>query len=560
MNEAAIIKKLIRQGMVSVDQLKIAETEQQLQAFATPLSKILIKMGFVAAAVLRDISSDDSQYDSIDLRDIVIDSALFEYINEVNARQFNVLPIRINQRQQLLLAMSDAEDILIIDQLNRQLPAPLSIQPLLASDSEIQAAIENNYGSELPFDKLLAEINTGTLNQNEHPPLVHLVNNLLIEAVKRNASDIHFEPENTFLRIRYRIDGVLQQVRSLHKKHWTSINMRLKVMADLDVTETRQPQDGYINLKVAGGMVNFRVSSLPTIHSENIVLRILDQNRGIFGIEQLTDYLEQQQQLQQLLKVPEGIVLVTGPTGSGKTTTLYSLINALNSESVNIMTLEDPVEYKLDRIRQTNISRHLGFSKGLRAILRQDPDIILLGEIRDQETAQMAFRAAITGHQVFSTLHAPSAIAVIPRLLDMGVLPDMVVDNLNAVINQRLVRRLCSHCKQSYKPDAQLHEYLCEIVPDMPSFQHDYLYQAKGCEQCQHLGYKGRLALMDILIMTNQLKQKIAQQSNLFNLKRYLRQQQQTTLQQHALRCLYRGDSSLEEIQRVLFFSQNQCK
>ncbi len=543
-------ERLIKQGIISPDQLKIALTEQQTNP--QPLGHILLQLGFVAEAILRDFFSDTYRYDSIDLTDIVIEPDILALIPEVKARQLKILPIRLHQ-QHLWLAVSEVQNVLLLDQVNRLLPHHFHLEPLIAGENEILTAIDNNYGFDVSLDSLLDEIETAhhSHNQNEYPPLVRLVNNLLIDAVKRQASDIHFEPEETFLRIRYRIDGVLQQVRSLHKKHWPAIALRLKVMAQLDVTESRQPQDGRIMLSIAGRKIDFRVSTLPTVYGENTVLRILDRHRGILNVQQLTQQTEQVTQLRQLAQMPEGMVLVTGPTGSGKTTTLYALINELNHESVNIMTLEDPVEYKLDLVRQTNINPRLNFSEGLRSILRQDPDIILLGEIRDTETAQMAFRAAITGHQVYATLHAPSAIAVIPRLLDMGIVPDLIADNLHAVINQRLVRKLCPQCKTAHPIDASLYQ---KLQPIYPKLAHDgVIYQAKGCSFCQYFGYKGRLALLEILWMHDALKQHIVRQSDIYTLKNSLLVQQQQNLVQQAVQAVCLGQTSLAEIQRILF-------
>jgi general secretion pathway protein E/type IV pilus assembly protein PilB len=277
---------------------------------------------------------------------------------------------------------------------------------------------------------------------------------------------VHFEPEASFLRIRYRIDGILRQIRALHKSYWAAMAVRIKVISGMNIAETRAPQDGRISLNISGHAVDFRVASQPTIHGENIVLRILDRQKGIVPLDRLGLDDHQMSLMKLMVARPEGIILVTGPTGSGKTTTLYSVLNHINEEGVNIMTLEDPVEYPMAMIRQTSVaeSAKLDFANGIRSMMRQDPDIILVGEIRDADTAEMAFRAAMTGHQVYSTLHTNSALGAIPRLLDIGVLPDIMAGNIIGILAQRLVRRLCTHCRKPYPAEA--HE--CKLMGVRP--------------------------------------------------------------------------------------------
>ncbi len=344
-----------------------------------------------------------------------------------------------------------------LDQIRALAREDLRIEQVLARESDITIGIEHHYGFELSIDGILNEIETGEIDYQSlaadfdeySQPVVRLVDALLNDAVKRSASDIHFEPEQGFLRIRYRIDGVLRQIRSLHKNYWAAMVVRLKVMSGMNIAETRAPQDGRISLMLSGHQVDFRVSSQPTTHGENIVLRILDRDKGIVPLEELGLHAEDLKTLKLMLARPEGIILVTGPTGSGKTTTLYSILNYINTEGINIMTLEDPVEYPMAMIRQTSVNEvvKLDFASGIRSMMRQDPDVILVGEIRDQETAEMAFRAAMTGHQVYSTLHTNSSIGAIPRLIDLGVLPDIMAGNIIGVIAQRLVRKLCAQCK-----------------------------------------------------------------------------------------------------------------
>jgi len=424
---------LINKGVTTLDQIDIALTEQKRTK--EHLGKILVHLGFATEAIIRDVIGGVIGQESVDLNSAVADGDAVSMIPKDMARRLRVLPLTYDIKRRILtLAMADTFNVVALDQINTHLGGKAEVVPVLAGEAEIEKTIDQFYGFELSVDGILHEIETGEIDYQSldaesdeySQPVLRLVNALLSDAVKRNASDIHFEPEEGFLRFRYRIDGVLRQVRSLHKNYWSAIAVRLKVMAGLDIAETRAPQDGRISLSLSGRLVDFRVSTLPTVHGENIVLRVLDRQKGIVSFEQLGLKEDAQNTLKLMVARPEGIILVTGPTGSGKTTTLYSILNYLNTESVNIMTLEDPVEYPTTMIRQTsaNETSRLDFANGIRSLMRQDPDIILVGEIRDEDTASLAFRAAMTGHQVFSTLHTNSALGSIPRLLDIGVKPD----------------------------------------------------------------------------------------------------------------------------------------
>jgi len=367
--------------------------------------------------------------------------------------------------------------------------------------------------------------------------------------VERRASDIHFEPEQNFLRIRYRIDGVLRQIRSLHKTYWPAMAVRLKVMAKMNIAETRAPQDGRISLTLTGRAVDFRVASQATTHGENIVLRILDRQKGIVPLDGLGLEPSQLALLKKMIARPEGIILVTGPTGSGKTTTLYSVLNHINTEGRNIMTLEDPVEYPMTLIRQTSVgdAAKMDFANGIRSLMRQDPDVILVGEVRDQDTATMAFRAAMTGHQVYSTLHTNSALGAIPRLLDIGILPDILAGNVIGVIAQRLIRRLCRYCKLPYQPSAAQSKMLGAQPDGVPTF-----YRAVGCDQCDYQGYRGRMAIMEILKLDSEIDEMIAQRATARELLKVAIAKGFRTLADDGLRRVLEGTTSLEELVRVV--------
>ncbi|HEX5126422.1 MAG TPA: GspE/PulE family protein, partial [Rhodocyclaceae bacterium] len=509
---------LINHGVISEDQLRIALHEQANSN--TPLGKLLVQLGFVSEAALRDALSESLGKQSVDLLHAIADAEALALVPVEIAKRHRLLPLRWDaDSHRLVVAISDTDDIVALDKLRALLHEDAEIETLLAGESEIVRAIDQYYGFELSIDGILTEIETGEIDYRSlaassdqyNQPVVRLIDALLADAVKHDASDIHFEPEASFLRVRYRIDGLLRQIRVLHKSYWAAMAVRMKVMASLNIAETRAPQDGRISLNIRGRPVDFRVSSQPTIHGENIVLRILDRQKGIVPLDMLGLTESQLEMLKLMIARPEGIILLSGPTGSGKTTTLYSILNHINSEGINIMTLEDPVEYPMSMIRQTSVSEatKLDFANGIRSMMRQDPDVILVGEIRDAETAEMAFRAAMTGHQVYSTLHTNSAIGVIPRLLDIGILPDIMAGNIIGVVAQRLVRKLCPHCCRS-RPPAPFELRLLGLPSDRAVTA---LFEPVGCAKCDHQGYRGRMAVMELIRMDADVDELIARRA-----------------------------------------------
>jgi type II secretory ATPase GspE/PulE/Tfp pilus assembly ATPase PilB-like protein len=550
-------KLLVGKGVISDDQLRIALLEQKRTG--VPLGKLLINLGFVTEATVREALSENLNQESTDLTHLVVDAAALKLIPKEAAKRYRVFPLEFDrQRSTLMLAMSDTHNLVALDQIRAMLGMDIAVEPVLAGDSEIMRVIDQFYGFELSIDGILHEIETGeidyqslqTVSDEYSQPLVRLVNSLLADAVQHGASDIHFEPEQFFLRIRYRIDGVLRQIRSLHKTYWPAMVVRLKVMSNMNIAETRAPQDGRISIGFSGRQVDFRVSAQPTAHGENIVLRVLDRLKGIVPLDGLGLSEDNLNLLKLMLARPEGIILVTGPTGSGKTTTLYSILNHINTENVNIMTLEDPVEYPMNMIRQTSVNEaaKMDFVNGIRSMMRQDPDIILIGEIRDDETAEMALRAAMTGHQVYSTLHTNSAIGAIPRLLDIGMLPDILAGNIIGVVAQRLIRRLCPHCKQSFQADA-LEQGLLGLAEDGPNVT---IYRATGCERCDYQGYKGRLAITELLKLDADLDELIARRATTRELRGMALAKGFRPLVEDGIRRVLDGDTSLDEISRVV--------
>jgi type II secretory ATPase GspE/PulE/Tfp pilus assembly ATPase PilB-like protein len=547
---------LMDQGVITADQLNIALTEQK--KVDLPLGKLLVNLGFATEAIMRSALGEALEQESVDLANVVPDPEAIRLIDSETARKHKVIPLNFNSSTgSLTIAMSDTFNLFTLDRIRIQIGQQIEINPVLAGETEISNAIDQFYGYELSIDGILREIETGEADYTNYQgdieeysqPLVRLVDVMMADAVKRGASDIHFEPEESFLRIRYRIDGVLRQIRSLHKTYWSAIAVRLKVMADMNIAETRSPQDGRISRIIVGRQIDFRVASQPTIHGENIVLRVLDREQGVIALDALELPPESMRQLKIMMARPEGLILVTGPTGSGKTTTLYSLLNHMSTEKVNIMTLEDPVEYPFPLIRQTSVSEMAGmdFADGIKSLMRQDPDIILVGEIRDEDTAEMAFRAAMTGHQVYSTLHTNSAIGALPRLRDIGIIPEIMAGNIIGVIAQRLVRKLCKFCKEAYRPDD--HEY--RLLSNRDNIKPGKIYRARGCKACDNSGYKGRMALMEILKMNSDLDDMLVHGATVKEMKEAAYLQGFFTLADDGIRHVIDGITSIEEVSRV---------
>ena len=550
---------LVSKGVISEDQLRIAVQEQNKHH--QPIGSLLVRLGFLSEATIRDVLSENLGKESVDLTTVIIDSAAIALIPKDVARRYQLLPLSVDAlNKHLILAIADPDNILALDQVRALLRGEYKLTTQVASESDIVRAIDQYYGFELSIDGILHEIEPGdmeyqALNQGVtefSQPVVRLIDALFTEAVQQGASDIHFEPESSFLRIRYRVDGVLRQVRSLHKSFWPAMVVRIKVMSGMNIAETRAPQDGRMSLRLSGRPIDFRVASHPTTHGENLVLRILDRQKGIVAINQIGLDDDALNTLKLIIAKPEGIILVTGPTGSGKTTTLYSVLNHVNTESVNIMTLEDPVEYPIPLIRQSSVNEaaKLDFVSGIRSLMRQDPDIILVGEIRDHPTAEMAFRAAMTGHQVYSTLHTNSAIGAIPRLLDIGILPDIMAGNIIGIIAQRLVRILCRHCKYPYRPD----NAECKIL-GVRNDENITIYRAAGCDICHHQGYSGRQAIMEILRLDSDMDDLIARRASIRDLKNNALEHGFRPLAQDGIRRILQGVTSIAEVSRVVDLS-----
>jgi type IV pilus assembly protein PilB len=549
--------KILRErGILSEDQLRIALIEQKRNGL--PLGKTLVKLGFLSEATLREALSENLGQSDIDVSRVVADPAALALVPKSFATRFSVLPVSLDRsRRVLTVAVGNPNNVVVLDQLNEMLRGEVSAEARISSEAEVTRAIDRFYGHELSIDGILNEIETGEVDYESltsadggyTQPIVRLIDAIVGDAVSRRASDIHFEPEQGFVRIRYRIDGVLRQIRALHSKYWSAMLVRIKVISGMNITESRAPQDGRISLHLQGRYIDFRVAAQPTTYGENVVLRILDKVQSLVALDALGLAPDQYEALQLMIKRPDGILLVTGPTGSGKTTTLYSIISALNTEGVNIMTLEDPVEYPMPMIRQTSLAEGLkiDFASGIRSMMRQDPDIILVGEIRDADTATMALRAAMTGHQVFSTLHTNSALGAMARLSDLGLNPEILAGNMVGVIAQRLVRRLCRVCRRAYQPGSAQRRLLgLESADTQP------LFEAVGCDDCEQQGYHGRVALMEVVRFDSDMDELVARRATLREMRSVASQKGARTLAQDAVRRVLDGTTTLSEIARTI--------
>lgn len=549
-------------GLITQDQLNVALHQQKTTG--KMLGETLVELGFLGADMLTHFLSEITGYEQFNPKVTVVDPEALKIIDKKDAIKFRVIPVAISHsRNEVTVAMADPDDVMALDNLKQILPKGYNIVRQICSPAILNDAIQKVYGvstsiedilRELSGDKSAAKENLDSLTEDEaySHPIVRLVNAVLFEAAKLGASDLHFEPEESFARVRYRIDGDLIAAHTFHKEYWSGICQRLKIMSNMNIADKLTPQDGRFSLNMGGRDADFRVSSLPTVHGENIVLRLLDKNASIVPLEKL-DFSEYSMHLiSKSLAKPEGIILVTGPTGSGKTTTLYSMISAVNTIDVNIMTLEDPVEYSLPNIRQTNIREATGFTfgEGVKSLLRQDPDIIFIGEVRDEVTAEQALKAAMTGHQVFSTLHANDTFGAIPRLMDLGLKPGMMAGTIISVFAQRLVRRICPHCKTSYMASREECRLL-GVNPEVPLT----LYKGAGCKNCSGSGCKGRVPIHEILYMDEEINSIIAANGDKALLKKKALEHGFKSMLDDGILKLYKGMISFEELRKVANFA-----
>jgi type IV pilus assembly protein PilB len=544
-------EKLVNLGLISDDQLQIVLTEQKTSKKL--FGAILVEMGFITESALGEVLAESSGTEKFDPKSTMLDSTVVRRVPKEIATRHKAILVGY-EHDIAHLAMADVYNVLAIDQVRRHLPRNTKIIPTYCTESEILELIDQYYDYEISVDGILREIETGIRDNTNKldgrqegyvNPTVRLVNALLVDAIKQGASDIHLEPEGTFLRLRYRIDGAMVQVRSFHRDYWSAMAVRIKIMSGMNIAETRNPQDGRISYNVLGREVDFRVATQPTVHGENIVMRLLDKAKSLVPLESLGFSDHNIEVLKKMIKRPEGIIIMTGPTGSGKTTTLYSILSYINNIDTNIMTLEDPVEYQLPLIRQSNVREGTGmdFLNGIKSLMRQDPDIIFVGEVRDEDTALMAVRAALTGHQVYTTLHTNDALGAIPRLGDIGVPAHLLSGSLIGCLAQRLARKLCQHCRKPHMatPDE------CKIL-GVDHASAPTIYEPGGCPKCSNKGFKGRTGIMEIMRVDKGLDDLIATHATRRVMVEYLQSTGFVSMQMDGIRKVLAGEISLAEL------------
>ncbi len=543
--------RLVAQGVITPDQLNVALTEKKISG--KMLGQVLVDLGFITETTLSQFLADAAGFDVFDAKNTIFDGEALDLLRKEDALKLGVLPVSYADGQ-FVVALVDPYDVVATDSLRRILPRGTVIKSLVTSPSALNDAIDAAYGYSSSISDILKElekegsediskVKEGAAYQH---PIVRLVNALVFDAVKLGVSDLHFEPEENFVRLRYRLDGVLYTSQILHRRLWNGISQRIKIISNLNIADKMSAQDGRFNLNVGGREADFRVSSLPTVWGENIVLRVLDKSNNIMPLEKLGFSPHNLKNIQTAQSKPEGIIIVTGPTGSGKSTSLYSMLNAINTVDVNIQTLEDPVEYSLPMIRQTHVKEGiLDFADGIKALLRQDPDIIFIGEIRDGVTGEMALKAAMTGHQVYTTLHTNDSFGAIPRLVDLGLKPGMIAGTIIAVFAQRLVRRLCIHCKEEHVATEEECKTLGVDAANPPKIFHA---KPGGCPACKNQGYKGRVAVAEILLLNDDLDEIIARGGTKVELRRLAKQQGFKSMRDDGMLKVLDGLTSIPEV------------
>lgn len=548
---------LVGKGTISRDQLNLVLEKQK--NVPKRLGEILLEDGLISQDQLNLALAERLGVESIILSETDVDSLAATMIPEKLARRYGAVPVRFLDENTLLVAMVDPTNVFAIDDL--RMMTGYDIKPAIASAEEVFNQISKVHRLDDSLDVARAESTEFSADETieadirdvaSEAPIVKLVNGLISQGVDDGASDLHFEPQEKALRVRFRIDGVLHEAMSIPKRMQAGVLSRLKIMSDLDIAERRIPQDGRIGLISGGKSIDIRVASMPTVFGEKIVLRILDKSSILLGLMDLGFSQRALSRFELSFKKPYGAILVTGPTGSGKSTTLYATLNVLNSIEKNIITVEDPVEYRLSGINQTQINTKAGltFASGLRAILRSDPDIVMVGEIRDKETAQIAIEAALTGHLVLSTLHTNNAPGALTRLTEMGIEPFLSASAIECVMAQRLARRLCSYCKEAYKPTDEM--LLQNGFPSDVVGKDITLYRAKGCPRCNKTGFKGRLGIYEVMIVSEAIERLTVERKSADEISRVAQAEGMLTLREDGISKVLQGATSMEEIARVI--------
>ncbi len=541
-------ERLIDSGLVTPDQLNLALREQKRTG--ERVGEILINLGFVTQEQISSVLASQAGVAFVQLDSYLIEPSALKTVPEALARRHKLIPILL-EPPKLTIALANVFDMVAIDEVQRV--TGYVVDAVSSTESGIAAAIDQYYAGGVSFEEIvqksIRQVESGRLSEADMAagaPIIRLVDQVFLSAVNDGATDIHMEPEERIFRLRYRIDGKLRMGPSLPKILQPAVTARVKILSSMNIAETRLPQDGKINFYYGKRKIDLRVSTLPTVHGENIVLRVLDKSKLVLGLETLGFDESTLARLRKAIESRNGIVTVCGPTGSGKTTTLYSALAYINNVDRSIVTLEDPVEYELPVIRQVqiNVKAGLTFSAGLRSILRHDPDVILVGEMRDAETVELAIRAALTGHLVFSTLHTNDAAGAIPRLINMGQEPFLVASSLRAIIGQALLRLNCAACREEYEPSPDILAR-AGLSPDEVRGR---VQRGKGCPQCGQTGYRGRVGVYELMEVTPEISRMVMRRANAGELLEAAMAEGMTTMRQDGIAKALKGLTTLEEV------------
>ena len=558
-NDQYVLEILQEQGMLTYEQIE--EAQSNIIQAGTSTVDILIDRKVLDEDEVMQVLAEQFGMQKIAMKDVEVPAEIRDMVDTATARKYRVVPVYMSDNV-LTVAMSDPLNFDSLDGLRHMLDC--EVEGVVTTKAELKVALDHYYTDESDMDSMLDQIGDGTVDvamagtedriqdtsDESDAPIIKLVSLIILEAYRNRASDIHLEPLEKRFRVRYRIDGVLHEVDSPPKRLQSAIISRIKIMASMKISEKRKPQDGRIQVNILGRVLDLRVSTVPTNHGESVVMRILDKQNLALGLPKLGFFSDDQQTFERMIAQPDGILLVTGPTGSGKTTTLYACLSAINRPDRKIITVEDPVEYEMSGINQVQVRAAIGmtFAKALRSILRQAPNVVMIGEIRDAETANIATEASLTGHLVFSTLHTNDAPGAITRLLDIGVKPFMVASSLRAVMAQRLVRCICDNCKEEYQPER--HE-LSGLGVAGESLLDQKLVRGHGCAKCSLTGYHSRKGLFEIMVVTDDLQRMIFEKVSAAELRNFAREAGMRTLREDGLRKIGAGITTVEEVLRV---------
>jgi type IV pilus assembly protein PilB len=575
-------ERFVEEGLISQSQLD--EAFKKKEKTGEHLGEVLLNLSFISPEKLNEFIAKTLEIPFVDLQKYTIDPKTVSLFDQKTARRYKMIPL-FKIEDTVTVAMVDPLDIFAIDNIKSM--TDFQIEPVLASEENILQAMKQFYGSQDYLGEVVEELekSEGSVTDQagrradaggikevkeqdekllqgiygesdlaleggiDDKPIIKIVNSMISQGVKEQASDIHIEPEKEKLKIRFRIDGFLCDVSTLSNKYHLPIVSRIKILAKMDIGQKRKPQDGKIHMNIGQKKIDLRVSTYPVIYGEKVAIRILDWDNAQVKLDDIGFCSEVMEGYSEIIKESKGIVLVTGPTGSGKTTTLYATINTINSEGINITTIEDPIEYQLENVNQGNVDEKAGitFPTALRTILRQDPDVIMVGEVRDMETAQLAIRAALTGHLVFSTLHTNDAPGAVFRLLDMGVEPFLLSSSIKGILAQRLVRMVCKKCREPFKPDEKT---IVQLGLTSENKEITF-FKAKGCPSCRMTGYKGRTGIFELLIVNEEIGKLILEKKDSEKIKQCAIKSGMRTLQREALQKVLDGVTTLEEAKRV---------